>query len=165
MIRIATLCAVAAAASVSAQTQPPSNTSISVAGCVAQAQRDGSLAPKATGTQATPETAAIEANNPEPTGRFQLLDATPVATPASADPAAKPERTSYALLGDEKEFAKHVGHRVQISGTLQSPLAAKLPPKAAATAEGVRAVRVTSLKMIGTNCSVSDPEKTPDPRR
>jgi hypothetical protein len=35
-------------------------------GCVAQVQRDGSLGPKASGVQATPETAAIEANNPNP---------------------------------------------------------------------------------------------------
>ena len=114
--------------------------------------------------QAAPEAAASEANNPAPTGRYQLLDATPAGTgmtkpagadaskPAGAD-ASKPDRTTYALRGLEQELAKHLGHRVEIAGTLAPPLAAKLPPKTAATAEGVRTVQVTSVKMIGTDCS------------
>jgi len=47
----------------------------------------------------------------------------------------------------------HVGHRVEIAGSLMAPLAAKLPAKSAATAEGVRTVEVSSVKMVGTNCS------------
>jgi hypothetical protein len=42
---------------------------------------------------------------------------------------------------------------VQITGTLMPPLAAKLPSKTAATAEGIRAVQVTAVKMLGTDCS------------
>jgi hypothetical protein len=52
-------------------------------------------------------------------------------------------------------LAKHVGHRVQIAGALMPPLAAKLPPKEAATAEGIRTVQVASVKMIGTDCSAA----------
>lgn len=149
MTRTATILAFAASVSLSAQT-PPAPTSITVTGCVAAVQRDGSTGPKATGTQATPETAPFEANNPEPTNRFQLVDAT--STPA----ADKAKPTTYALRGQETELAKHVGHRVQIAGGLMAPLAAKLPSKAAATAEAVRTVQVTSVKMIGTNCSMKE---------
>ena len=162
MTRTATLWAILGSITLSAQTTPtptPAPTpSISVTGCVAQTQRDGSLAAKATGTQATPETAATEANNPDPTNRYQLVDATPLTadgrladTPSAI--AGKPKRTSYALRGQEKELAKHMGHRVEITGSLMPPIETKLPPKAASTAEGIRAVQVTSLKMIGTDCS------------
>jgi hypothetical protein len=147
MIRIATLCVIIASASLSAQTPPAASPSFSASGCVAEVQRDGSLAVKATGPQATPETAANEANNPAPTDRYQLVDATP------ADGAAGLVKTTYALRGLEKELAKHVGHRVEISGALLPPLAAKLPAKAAATADAVRTVQVATVKMVGTNCS------------
>jgi hypothetical protein len=147
MIRIATLCAIVASASLSAQTPPAPNPSVTVSGCVTEVQRDGSLGLKATGPQATPETAAIEANNPAPTGRYQLVDA------PSAAGAAQPAKTTYALRGQEKELAKHVGHRVEISGALLAPPAAKLPAKAAATADAVRTVQVATVKMIGKDCS------------
>ena len=109
-------------------------------------------------TPPPPENAATEANNPEPTGRFMLLDADPVATTppvaqTTAEKSTKPARTAYALRGREQELAKHVGHRVEITGALMPPAAAKLPAKTAATAEGIRAVQVESVKMLGTNCS------------
>ena len=155
MIRSLTFCAIVASVSLSAQTTPaPAASSISVTGCVAEVQRDGSLGPKATGTGATtPETAPIEANNPEPTNRYQLLDATPATPPVPAGSAAKPTKTTYALRGQEAELAKHVGHRVQVAGSLAAPLAAKVPPKEASTADGTRTVQVTTVKMIGTDCS------------
>jgi len=158
MFRTATLFAMAASVSLSAQTPPAPAPSISVTGCVAQVQRDGSLGAKASGVQATPETAAIEANNPNPTDRYQLLDATPVVAdtqPAETATAGtdKTDRTTYALRGHEKELAGHMGHRVQITGTLTPPLEAKLPAKDAKTAEGIRTVEVASVKMVGTDCS------------
>lgn len=169
----AVLWIVAGSALAWAQT-PPSTAkqTISVTGCVAPVQRDGSTGPKPTGTTATPESAPMEANNPEPTGKFMLLDAVaanPDAAAAKQAPAkeagsgvastagasdAKP--TSYALRGNEKEIAKHIAHRVQVEGTLMPPLKATLPPQRAETAEGIQAIQVTSVKMLGTNCSASD---------
>jgi hypothetical protein len=153
MIRIATLCALVASVSLSAQTTPAPTPSITVTGCVAQVQRDGSMGAKPTGTQATPETAAIEANNPEPTNRYQLIDATPVAGDT------KNLKTTYGLRGQENELAKHAGHRIQITGSLMPSPAAKLPSKTAATADGTRTVQVTAIKMIATNCSASEPAR------
>ena len=161
---------IVASASIWAQTPASeSKTAISVTGCVAPVQRDGSLAAKPAVTPPPPELAPYEANNPEPTGRFMLLDATTDTTDASAakeKPAgqetaatsgAKPERTSYTLRGHEQELAKHQGHRVQVVGTLMPPLTATLPAQAAKSAEGIRAVQVTSIKMIGTDCSPTPP--------
>lgn len=160
MTRTATILAFAASVSLSAQTTPAPAPSVTVTGCVAEVQRDGSTGPKATGTGVTTsDSAAMEANNPEPTNRYQLRDATPAEPPVPAGTAAKPTRTTYALRGHEAELAKHVGHRVQIHGSLMAPLAAKLPSKAAATADGTRSVQVGAVKMIGSNCSVSEGPK------
>jgi hypothetical protein len=164
MTRTMTLCIILASATISAQTPqtPPAaqKTPISVTGCVAPAQRDGSLGTKPTLNPPPPEAAAGEANNPEPTGRFMLLDAAPVAPVAAAAPQAeekstKQSRTSYTLRGHESELAKHVGHRVEVTGALMPPAEAKLPAQTAATAEGIRAVQVEAVKMIDTDCSLS----------
>ena len=163
-----------------AQTPPAaSQQTVSVTGCVAPVQRDGSTGPKPTGTTATPESAPMEANNPEPTGKFMLLEAIDAQSEAAAMDAAMKNRTaakeadpgvaatggsaaakptSYALRGQEQELAKHVGHRVQINGTLMPPLKETLPSKSAKTAEGIQAVQVTSVKMLGTNCSATGPK-------
>jgi hypothetical protein len=171
MFRTTTLCAVLASISLSAQTTPaPVGTTVTIAGCLAQAQRDGSLGQKASGVTATPETAANEANNPEPTNRYVLTSATPGdAARLAADKPPAPGggttgKTTYALRGQEKELASHVGHRVQIEGSLLPPLVAKVPPKDAATAEGVRTVQVVSVTMLGTGCSIPvDPSPTKSP--
>ena len=165
MTRTMTLCIVLASATISAQTPTTAEKSpISVVGCVAPAQRDGSLGPKPTLNPPPPEAAAGEANNPEPTGRFMLLDAAPVAAGAAAAPqadekSARQTRTSYTLRGHEAELAKHVGHRVEVTGALMPPAEAKLPSQAAATAEGIRAVQVEAIKMLGTDCSPSRESK------
>jgi hypothetical protein len=94
-----------------------------VTGCVAQVQRDGSMGAKGTGTTSTPETAPIDANSPDQTGRYQLVDATPIPNETQATgtsgtaKSAKPEKTTYSLRGQERELSKHIGHRVQISGS------------------------------------------------
>jgi hypothetical protein len=158
MTRTITLCIVIASFSIRAQT-PTSTPKTSVTGCVAPIQRDGSLGPKSTLTPPTPETAVTEANNPEPTGRFILLDAVPAdskpGVEATSGTPAKQPRTSYTLRGHEQDLAKHVGHRIEVTGVLMPPAASKLPPQAASTAEGIRALQVESLKMVGTDCSPS----------
>src|SRR2546426_152524 len=112
-----------ATAHVYAQNPPASmNATVTVRGCVSPVQRDGSLAAKA-GATATTNTAADEANNPEPTGVFMLLDATPgtaasaSAAPSTTDAGSQPQRTAYALSGHEAELTKLNGYRVEISGT------------------------------------------------
>jgi hypothetical protein len=158
MTRTMTLCIVITSVSISAiSAQTPSPAAkTTVTGCIAPVQRDGSLGNKTTLTPPTPENAANEANNPEPTGRFMLTDAVPAnpaAVATSSEKTATPARTSYALRGREQELAKHVGHRVEITGALVASAAAKLPSKTAATAEGITAVQVETVKMLGTNCS------------
>ena len=40
-----------------------------------------------------------------------------------------------------------------MTGALLAPLGSKLPEKAKASAEAVRTVQVTAVKMLGTDCS------------
>ena len=166
MIRTAVFLAALTATSIPSLAQTPTAQTISITGCVAPVQRDGSLGAKGTGTTASPETAATEANNPEPTGRFMLVDAVmagsdgkPVAEQAPADKPVAQKATSYALRGQEQEIAKHRGHRVHVTGSLMPPLASKLPAQAAETADGIRTVQVASFKMVGANCSASNAPK------
>jgi hypothetical protein len=143
----------------SAQTAPPSpNTTITVRGCVAPAQRDGSMEARSTGTTATPATAPDEANSGEFVNAYLLNDATLVGG-GRADAAASTgtyvsKPTTYTLQGLETELLKHKGHRVEIVGTVLQPTKSGRGPGNKATAEGIQRVKVGSVKMIGPTCVV-----------
>ena len=124
----------------------PVNSTPTIQGCVAQVQRDGSLAPKA-GATATPQTVSQESNNPDPTGVYQLLDAR-VAGATDTKP------TSYSLSGHEAELAKLEGQRVQVIGTVVPPLGDNRPGQPAAR-DGAQRIRVSAVKKIDGQCSAS----------
>jgi hypothetical protein len=124
----------------------PVNSTPTIQGCVAQVQRDGSLAPKA-GATATPQTVSQESNNPDPTGVYQLLDAR-----LAGATDAKP--TSYSLSGHEAEFAKLEGQRVEVSGTVVPPLGDNRPGQPAAR-DGAQRIRVSAVKKIEGQCSAA----------
>jgi hypothetical protein len=149
----------AAGGTASAQTAPPSpNTTITVRGCVAPAQRDGSQEARSTGPTATPQTAPDEANSGEFVNAYLLNDATLVG--GRADAAASTtgtyvsRPTTYTLQGLETELVKHKGHRVEIVGTVQQPTKSGRGAGNKATAEGIQRVKVSSVKMIGPTCVV-----------
>ena len=124
----------------------PANATPTIQGCVAQVQRDGSLAPKA-GATATPATTAREANNPDPTGVYQLLDAR-----LAGDMSAKP--TSYSLVGHEAEVARLEGQRVEVTGQVVPPLGGDRPGQSAAS-DGSQRIRVSTVRKIEGTCSVA----------
>jgi len=127
----------------------PVNSTPTIQGCVAQVQRDGSLAPKA-GATATPETVSQESNNPDPTGVYQLLDARLAGVTDTKPTDTKP--TSYSLSGHEAELAKLEGQRVEVSGTVMPPLGDNRPGKPAPQ-DGAQRIRVSSVKKIEGQCS------------
>ena len=122
----------------------PVNSTPTIQGCVAQVQRDGSLAPKA-GATATPETVSQESNNPDPTGVYQLLD-------ARLTGAKDTKPTTYSLSGREAEFAKLEGQRVEVSGTVMPPLGDNRPGRPAPQ-DGAQRIRVSAVKKIDGQCS------------
>jgi hypothetical protein len=153
MSRLVSLAAgllLALATPTNAQTLPkdlPVNSAVTIQGCVAQIQRDGTLSPK-TGATATPETVSQESNNPNPTGFYQLLDAR-----ATNGKDTKP--TAYALTGHEAEFGKLEGQRVEVAGTVVPPLGDVRSGKMAGAADGAQRIRVSSVKKIEGQCSAA----------
>ena len=126
----------------------PVNSAVTIQGCVAQIQRDGSLSPKP-GATATPETVSQEANNPNPTGVYQLLDAR-----ATDGKDTKP--TSYTLTGHEVEFGQLEGQRVEVAGTVVPPVGeGRSGQKMSGSADGAQRIRVSSVKKIEGNCSAA----------
>jgi len=122
----------------------PVNSTPTIQGCVAQVQRDGSLAPKA-GATATPETVSQESNNPDPTGVYQLLE-------ARVTGATETKPTSYSLSGHEAELAKLEGQRVEVTGTIAPPLGDNRPGMPAPR-DGAQRIRVSAVKKIDGQCS------------
>ena len=125
----------------------PVNSTVTIQGCVAQIQRDGTLAPKA-GATATPDTVSQEANNPNPTGVYQLLNAQAVG-------AKNTRPTSYKLTGHEAEFGKLEGHRVEVAGTVAPLVGDARSGKMAGAADGSQRIRVSSVKKIEGSCSAA----------
>jgi hypothetical protein len=125
----------------------PVNSAVTISGCVAQIQRDGTLSPK-TGATATPDTVSQEANNPNPTGVYQLLD-------ARATDAKNTRPTSYALTGHEAEVGKLEGQRVEVTGTVAPALGDVRSGKLAGAADGSQRIRVSSVKKIEGRCSAA----------
>jgi hypothetical protein len=125
----------------------PVNSAVTIHGCVAQIQRDGTLSPK-TGATATPETVSQEANNPRPTGVYQLLD-------ARTTDAGDSKPTTYALTGHEAEFGQLEGQRVEVAGTVAPALGDVRLGKMAGAADGAQRIRVSSVKKIEGSCSAT----------
>jgi hypothetical protein len=124
------------------------NSAVTIQGCVAQIQRDGTLSPKV-GATATPGTVSQEANNPNPTGVYQLLD-------ARSTGAKNTRRTSYTLMGHEAEFGKLEGQRVEVAGVVAPPLGDVRSGKLAGAADGAQRIRVSSVKKIEGRCSAAE---------
>jgi hypothetical protein len=150
-----------ASAQTPAPTAPPAtNATITARGCVSPAQRDGSLEARSAPTAApTAEMAPNEANSGEFVGSaFLLTDATlvngakPTGTAGNGTGTYLSTPSSFTLQGLETELAKHKGHRVEVVGTVMPPTASKKGPVTKAVAEGIQRLRISSVKMLGTDC-------------
>ena len=123
---------------------------VKVSGCVAQAQRTGSLTDDTgAGNVPSPNTAGVEANSSEPLNAYILLDATPAADAGGVNRGAG-ARTSYALQGLASELATHRGHRVEIVGQLLPRVAAVSGAKSPAAA--TQRIAVQTVKMLSAQC-------------
>src|SRR5262245_31211392 len=87
------------------QAQTPTGTTgtiVTVSGCVAQAERTGSLADDSgVGVKATPNTAPVEANSAELVNAYLLTNAMRAGSEGEDPNRTKP--TSYTLQGHEPE--------------------------------------------------------------
>jgi len=77
----------------------------------------------------------------------------PVATSGTGAGAAAGAKASYRLDGTESTLTPHVGHKVEITGTLeeQRPASAAAGGAASATTPA-GTLKVDSVKMVSTTC-------------
>jgi hypothetical protein len=124
--------------------------SISARGCVNRAVNNGSLAGGPGVPPTTPNRAAVLANSNEPTDVILLNGATPprVSSEAATKGAAATVPVSYVLDGSLRDLEPHLGHQVEITGTLQTVNEGAKDAKTM-----VRHIRVASIKMIATECA------------
>jgi hypothetical protein len=161
--------AVAAVAIALASTLRAADGPIIAVGCVNRAAQSGSMTATAVAPPATPDTAGAIANAATLTNEFMLNGATsPDATDAARAAAAAGLATtmpgapvSYVLDVPRSQVEPHVGHRVEVTGTLL-PLASTTPAAPSAlkgNAESrVQHIRVTSVQMLSESCNAGVPE-------
>ena len=132
--------------------QQPANAgrSIVTIGCVSQAVSDGSLAGSPGVPPATPATAPALANSGQPTGALLLTGALPddasdelrAEARAGRPPSSRVPRTTYVLDTGQVEVSKHVGHWMEVEGTLTVVSTGGGEAKAPVNHLAVRSVRM-----------------------
>jgi hypothetical protein len=98
----------------------------------------------------TPNRASVLANSNEPTDVILLNGATPPrpSSEAATRDAAATVPVSYVLDGSLRDLEPHLGHQVEVTGTLQTVNEGAKDAKTM-----VRHIRVASIKMIATECT------------
>jgi hypothetical protein len=171
---VAMACAAAVALHAQDRPAPAAGSTVSVIGCVQQADADGSIAGTPLGTSVPPEQAGPTANRNLPWQGYVLADARPASAARDADApapnaqAAAPTGTtgttgttrssdqpaSYALDATVEELDKYKGQRVEVTGTVSEP-----EPSAAGNSgsrdafrTGVKRLKVASIKTVAANC-------------
>jgi hypothetical protein len=152
------ICILVAATTLAAQTDRKSGPIVAV-GCINRAQHDGSLAGSPGVPPASPSTAPALANSNEPTNAYLLNGATipgaddETRVKATTGQATAPPATltSYVLDGARGELEQHVGHRVEVTGTLRVVTEGPEP----SSRKEVRHIQVTTVRMLADSCQTS----------
>ena len=139
---LASVCAVTvglgAQAPTSAQppsAQPETSKSVTFSGCL---------------EKAAPDAAAPAAAASAPA--FILTNASPAGSGAvGTGGAAKPAATKYRLDADDAKLSPHVGHKVEVTGTIDDKAMPSAPSGAAAASAGPK-FKVDSIKMVAAAC-------------
>jgi hypothetical protein len=143
---VAGVLAQAPASQSSADQQSLSAKSVTVTGCVQQAQQSP------TGTSGTMGGAATTADT-----KFVLTNAavskSPTATGTSGAEAstANAIASEYRLDASESKLSAHVGHKVEVTGTIEQVSPNEQKPTASAAVSPT--LKVDSVKMIASSCT------------
>jgi hypothetical protein len=130
-----------AAASQSRDQSPSKADSITVAGCVMR----NTATPAASGAVGTSGSAASS---------FILSSVTKPADSTDAQPAAGAIASSYRLEADDSKVSPHVGHKVEITGTVDKAMASTTTAASgASTAASAPVLKVESVKMVAASCT------------
>jgi len=142
-------------AALGAQSDKPTGP-VSVTGCLQRNDNSGTLDSTIPESTATPETAPVLANSGEPAPGFQLAGATPLPGSPKSAPL-----TVYVLNGSEAQLSKHLGHRIEVTGTVIPNVARNARVQTPGPAQqgskqlkgDVTRIKVTNVKMLGASCS------------
>lgn len=141
----------------SPQSRTPSTDSVTVTGCL-QPSSSASSATSSTATSSmTPSFVLANATmGSKGTGTTGTTGTTST-TATSPESSAKANAT-YALLGSDSDLKKHVGHKVEVTGKIDSSSADRpsaTTGTATATSHDANApkIQVSSIRMIAPDCS------------
>jgi hypothetical protein len=144
-------CALSLAVALVAQTSTPSQTSpqasktVTVTGCIQRAP----AAPAPTGTAGTTPSSAA-------TTKFLLTDVAmgTTGTAGTAGASSSTKASEYRLDADDAKLTPHVGHKVEIAGTLdESPSPSTAPAGTSSSAESRSPkLKVDTVRMIAATC-------------
>jgi pyruvate/2-oxoglutarate dehydrogenase complex dihydrolipoamide acyltransferase (E2) component len=118
---------------------------ITVTGCVAKAQQ----AQAPTGTAGSPGAAASSKETFVLSGAAMSSNAA-TGTAGAAAPSATAIASEYKLDAADAKLTPHVGHKVEITGTVEEPKGGTQPP--AASAANAPTLKVDDLKMVAPSC-------------
>jgi len=128
--------------------QSTSSKNITVTGCVARAQQSPTGTTGTTGATATKSEAKFILTN----ASLDTSKATGAAgTTGSAAPSSTSIASEYRLDASDAKLSAHVGHKVEISGTVEAPSMSEQKP--AASAANSPTLKVDTVKMIASTCS------------
>jgi len=123
------------------QTMPKDSSSknITVTGCVQKAAEGATGTSGSTSSRATSET------------KFLLTSAAMGATGTSGTAPSTAVASEYRLDADDAKLTPHVGHKVEITGTVDQASAPASQPPTASAANSPK-LKVDSVKMIAATC-------------
>ena len=124
--------------------------SVTVEGCVQRGTASNSATPGTVGTSGSPSTGFVLANAVKPTATAGATSAPPTAERPSAAAGSASIATSYRLDADDSKLSPHVGHKVEITGSVDDSSGA---PAAGPNATSLPKLKVDSVKMVAATCA------------
>jgi hypothetical protein len=138
-----------------------------VVGCLQDTSRNSTTATSSTTTAAdytlVNATIGKAATTSTTSGTTAGTTATTGTTGSTATDTTRPGQASYALEGSGSELKSHVGHRIEVTGTLENNHAATASSTATSTTTSGSAssrmnseperLKVSSVRMVAPDCS------------
>ena len=126
--------------------------SVTLEGCIQRNAPNPSATPGATGTAGSDAGQFVLAHATKPMGAAG--GAVGTAGRTSADASSATIAPTYRLDGDDSKLTPHVGHKVEVTGSIQAtstnPITA--PSASVGTGTGAPTFKVESVKMIAASC-------------
>lgn len=133
--------------------------SVTLEGCIERSAANPSATPGAIGTAGSSTSSFMLSNAAKPMGATGAAGSAGgtvgTAGRPSADTPSASIASTYRLDGDNSKLTPHVGHKVEVTGSIQAsstnPITA--PSASVGTATGAPTFKVESVKMLASSCT------------